>query len=73
MSDSEWIPVSEKMPEPVAQIGGREFVSVIVNHGGLVAEGLYEPALDPPWIVFGVSTGGVTHWMPLPEPPEAQK
>jgi hypothetical protein len=64
-----WIPVSERLPEK------NEPVCVVC--GGKVTVGTYSPMMDDWWAlvlpVTGIQpTDSVTHWMPLPEPPEVK-
>jgi len=51
---SEWISVEDELPERFGQYLGWDGMSVDI-----------EWFVDGEWLV-----GGVTHWMPLPEPPE---
>lgn len=62
-----WYSVEEKKPEP--------FASVLVHMPGeaplpTVAEGYYVPGAG--WSAYGVIGGQaeVTHWAPMPQPPE---
>jgi len=65
---SRWINVKDRLPEYTAHAGGIPFVGVIVCiNGTLVSDGMY---IDGTWEVLGVRTNKVTHWMPLPDPPE---
>lgn len=72
---NEWISVKDRLPE----IDGN--VLVIVNgkpHKNVTLESAYELAEFSPsdgWILEmwpEWETPKVTHWMPLPEPPEAE-
>jgi hypothetical protein len=62
-----WIPVTEKLPEE--------------KHAVIVWEPKYlNPYIcvlsEGDWYVFGgygVKVYGVTHWMPLPQPPKAEE
>ena len=58
-----WISVKERMPE--------DGKNVLAYEGG----GFYflDWCCDGEWVVASESTAVVTHWMPLPEPPEGQK
>ncbi len=62
-----WIPVSERLPEENQQIlstDGKEFY--------LDYYARWEGKDNPPCFCDGLSWA-VTHWMPLPEPPEVEK
>lgn len=69
-----WIPVTERLPEEKVMVLG--FYHTVYKDGGhydliLVMElinGLFVPFNCSP-----IKNGSVTHWMPLPEPPEAEK
>lgn len=62
-----WIPVTERMPDA--------FRPVIVcrekGKGEYVVEQGFKDVGDW-WKVYGTRTKNVTHWMPLPEPPEVE-
>jgi len=63
----EWIPVSERLPT-------EELASVLVyTKDGGVSEGQYYPTIKS-WKQFrwSVENATVTHWMPLPQPPESE-
>ena len=62
----EWIPVSERLPEEPLQ-------TVLVTNGKETCVAVYSVVYDE----FGVMCGkgktfGVTHWMPLPQPPKGE-
>lgn len=62
-----WIPVEERLPEdPVKKV----LVFVPHTHGDIVDAGRYLGADG--WVLEGwhLTQNAVTHWMPLPEPPE---
>lgn len=62
----QWIKCSERMPD--------DFVDVLVTDGHYVE--IMTRLGDGSWLVLleewstCVSVDGITHWMPLPEPPE---
>lgn len=56
----EWIPVTERLP----QCGER----VLITEGNAVFEASL--SISHKWVRCGIGwTEGVTHWMPLPDPP----
>lgn len=58
-----WINVKDRLPE--------EFAPVIVcRKGGKVESGMLD--VNGWWKVYGTRTKNVTHWMPMPEPPEVE-
>lgn len=59
----QWIPVSEKLPK----CGDR----VLITEGNAVFEASL--SISHNWIRCGIGWAeGVTHWMPLPEPPKGE-
>ena len=60
-----WISVKDRLPEA--------FVPVLVcrrsQHGRQIVEVGQKDVRDW-WRVYGTRTKSVTHWMPMPEPPE---
>ena len=74
---SEWISVDERLPSEEesfdAEGYGKRF-AVIVHGLRLWQRASYVPAIEG-WLISGARTGSqlldspVTHWMPLPEPP----
>ena len=73
---SEWISVKDRLPEDFGE------VLVIVSgkpHENITLDGAYEIAEYDPvegWILEmwpEWCSGVVTHWMPLPEPPEEEQ
>lgn len=69
---SEWISVKDRLPEKGVQVicfnGGRMFGSFTLAEIKTDNEGFTA------WHIYGVNEdnagfGSVTHWMPLPEPP----
>ena len=69
---SEWISVKDRLPE------GEEDVLVCLTSKELVVGAFVETPIsdDRLWMLshgedfYAFSSCGVTHWMPLPEPPE---
>ena len=64
-----WIPVEERLPEdPVKKV----LVFVPHTHGNIVDSGRYLGSDG--WVLDGwyLTQTAVTHWMPLPEPPEVE-
>ena len=64
-----WIPVAERLPEdPVKKV----LVFVPHTHGNIVDSGRYLGSDG--WVLEGwyLTQTAVTHWMPLPEPPEVK-
>ena len=61
-SEGEWISVEERLPEP------KKWVLVFTRHMNHPVVCFYEDV----WYFLGgfFSKGQVTHWMPLPEPPD---
>lgn len=64
-----WIPVTERLPEDSMQ---KVLVFVPHIHGDIVDGGRYLGADG--WVLEGwyLTQSAVTHWMPLPEPPEEE-
>jgi hypothetical protein len=63
-----WIPVTERLPERNEKV-------LVIDEGG-VNVGSYSPMLDDWWSLHNdrMAPGpAVTHWMPLPAPPTANK
>lgn len=66
---SKWIPVTERLPEEGSEIlvsrGG--FIGSMMNVYSYLGEDRWEDDYG----YFGTAEEeGITHWMPLPEPPE---
>lgn len=57
-----WISVEERLPE--------DMDDVLTWVGGLVEVGCYDESNECWELYTYVGDGSVTHWMPLPEPPE---
>lgn len=72
MSANGWISVNERLPEP----GIRVLVWVSSDRWGVWADSCVEIAerknLYGKWDVEGWDHDDVTHWQPLPAPPEQQ-
>ena len=68
----EWIPVTERLPEPKHEFDARNWYLVALSNG-VVKELAYEFHNHS---VFGYgwreTAYPVTHWMPLPEPPKGE-
>jgi hypothetical protein len=68
---SRWIPVSERLPEE------DEDVLVMTAEGKFASGGMHVASLDEDGVWYPSHGDGwefpdVTHWMPLPEPPEVK-
>jgi len=67
---SEWIPVTERLPESI-----NEYVLCCGEKGGQfvgwIAEGMIESGKARAF-QHGGRGRNITHWMPLPEPPEEE-
>lgn len=61
---SQWISVKDKLPEKFKPV-------IVCREDGKVEQG-YKDVGDW-WKVYGTRTKRVTHWMPLPDPPEDVK
>ena len=64
---SEWISVDDRLPEYTAHAGSKQFVLVIANSQLGIHEVMY---VNRKWLFSTGIEVKVTHWMPLPEPPE---
>ena len=60
---SEWISVEDRLPDDV----GYYIVATVFSYAP-VRTGHFKRNSDNPWAYF--QPGEITHWMPLPEPPE---
>ena len=63
-----WIPVSERLPE--------DYESVLIFTGAIITYGFHNSNI-PQWAGDGIFYHSdwynqVTHWMPLPQPPEGE-
>lgn len=67
MSINQWIPVTIALPVDTML----DAEVLIAAPGGYVASGYYN-SMDDTWHYYDGSgaISGVTHWMPLPEPPK---
>lgn len=61
--NNQWISVEDRLPEED---------SVVLVFDGLYVWIAYRNHVLGTWNVEGDSVRAVTHWMPLPEPPEVQ-
>lgn len=66
----EWIPVSERLPEQRMRV-------LVAMRGGVVWGGSYRPDTKKKFVLDGSDAfqrmnflESITHWMPLPQPPE---
>ena len=61
-----WIPVTERLP--------KNDTYILVNTEGVVIPAHWHNDRMYAFTAIGVATvGGVTHWMPLPEPPKEER
>lgn len=59
----EWISVKDRLPEP--------FTSILLFYCGIVHEGfMVDSGCFFPYTQYANCASGVTHWMPLPDPPK---
>ena len=60
-----WIPVAERLPE--------NYTHILVTTDSVVVPAYWHNDRFYAFIANGVATvGGVTHWMPLPQPPKGE-
>ena len=67
-----WIPVSERLPED------RVTILAAFNNREILTAKYYKyyegfGSVENYWRIEGWHSGNVTHWMPLPQPPEVQQ
>lgn len=80
MKPSKWIPVSERLPEPISQTSGANIKNtyLVARYENCNPKGyFYGYQLARYWKSGWSGTDGsyglsVTHWMPLPKPPESE-
>jgi hypothetical protein len=63
---NDWISVEDRLPKE----NGRYLIMTVFKNTP-VRYTSYKKEIDYPWAWFG--EGEVTHWMPLPEPPESEE
>ena len=63
-AERRWIPVSERLPEEGEEV-------VVAVEGGFVYPDTFDCVSEG--ILHFYDSCNVTHWMPLPEPPEVEK
>ena len=57
-----WIPVSDRLPESAQRV-------IVCRKDGRSEQGVYL-GVNGWWKVYGTNTKSITHWMPMPAPPE---
>jgi hypothetical protein len=65
-----WIAVTEALPEYTRHAGPYSFVIVLAAYAAGVGEAMF--CNDQWFILCGIETSSVTHWMPLPEHPDKE-
>lgn len=70
LGESKWIPTSERLPELGEEYNCAQDLKD--GMGGLVSTTLEWDAIDKVWCYPGsvLEADNVTHWMPLPNPPD---
>ena len=71
-AERRWIPVGERLPED------RVTILAAFNNREILTAKYYKyyegfGSVENYWRIEGWHSGNVTHWMPLPEPPEVQE
>jgi len=64
-----WISVKDRLPEKADWRGD---LVLVYTEEGYIHTGLYEGELADEWPYKFNDSGYITHWMPLPEPPEKE-
>lgn len=57
-----WIPITDRLPESGQRV-------IVCRKDGRVEQGVYL-GVNGWWKVYGTNTKSITHWMPMPAPPE---
>lgn len=63
----EWISVKDRLPEPGIR---KVLVFVPHEHGGIIDMARYLGENGWDFVSWKIFDSGVTHWLPLPEPPK---
>ena len=66
-----WISVEERLPEIEMHGTSRVVLAWEPDHGRCFAM-VYDNGQGKRWFSGGVEIPNITHWMPLPEPPEVE-
>lgn len=69
----EWIPVTERLPQPFNDYGISPGVLVAFSDGSIALANCMKQGRVIEWNCTGDNDGEPTHWMPLPEPPTDAK
>ena len=76
-AERRWIPVSERLPELGSPILFYDSILERINKGTCTAKNSDNTNIhwftDDDLFYFGDRSEYVTHWMPLPQPPEVQE
>jgi hypothetical protein len=66
---SEWIPCSERMPEDDENV----LVYILTSHMNFISLAhIHKGVFRTAWNHDKITNVEITHWMPLPEPPEKE-